>query len=159
MKNKTFKLLVAVTSIVTFLSLFHLISLSVQSYYISGLAGAEYGGVWNDKILWMQIAIFGGRIVTGYIFYILLSIFMFKSTVGYKKGIIFPKGNIKVLYRCAVSYFLYSFTNINMDIMYATNEHYLQMDTEDVLFVILFVTFAMMYQIAERISEENKLTI
>lgn len=159
MKNKTFKLLVAVTSIVTFLSLFHLISLSVQSYYISGLAGAEYGGVWNDKILWMQIAIFGGRIVTGYIFYILLSIFMFKSTVGYKKGIIFPKGNIKVLYGCAVSYFLYSFTNINMDIMYATNEHYLIMDTEDVLFVLLFVTFAMMYQIAERISEENKLTI
>ena len=159
MKNKTSKLLIVVTSVVTFLSLFHVISLSVQSFYISGLAGPEFSGNWNEKILWLQILIFGGRILAGYTFFILLALFMFKSTIGYRKGIIFPKVNIKILYGCAISYLLYSFTNINMDIMYATSEHYLKLDTEDVLFTLLFVTFAMMYQLAERISEENKLTI
>ena len=159
MKNNTFKLLVTVTILVTLLSIFHLISLTIQSIYISGLQGAEYGGAWNDKILWGQIGIFVGRIIAGFCFYISLALFMLKMTTNYKKGIIFPKSNIKLLYSCSLSYFIYSFCNINIDIMYAANEHYLKLDTEDVVFTLLFVTFAMMYHLAERISEENKLTI
>lgn len=160
MKNKkTLRALVAVTTIVTLLSLFHVISLTIQSLYISGAMGTEFSPGWNEKILWGQIIIFSGRIVSGYTFYLLLTLFMFNSVRGYKKGIIFPKTNVKLLYGCSISYFFYSFFNLNIDIIGATNEYLLKLDTESVVLTLLFAIFALMYHIAEKISEENNLTI
>ena len=54
---------------------------------------------------------------------------------------------------------VYSFFNLNIDIIGATNEHLLKLDTESVVLTLLFAIFALMYHIAEKISEENNLTI
>lgn len=117
-----------------------------------------FGVSWFSEAKWLQITMLVGRIIGGLGFSVLISFFIIKSIRALKNGTIFPKGNIPLLYSSAGSLFLYRFCYTNMAMAVGADRN-ICIDTDDIVMPLLLVMFAMLYTIAVRVSDENRLTI
>ncbi|MBQ8421485.1 MAG: hypothetical protein IJX11_04405 [Bacteroidales bacterium] len=113
---------------------------------------------WSDSLKGFQISIIIGRTVGAAVFFGLISAFLIKTIKGLESGVLFPAANVPILYLSAIFLFVYNFSTSNGGIVTGAEEALL-IDTDDVIFSLIFVVFAMIYKIAVKVSEENSLTI
>lgn len=98
MKRRTKCLLIAATVLVTMVCVINAVWLVVQSGGIAGWYGANMQqAVWNEDVLGLQRFLFWGRLLAGIAFDVLMVVFMFRSLVAVKSGILFPRANAFVL--------------------------------------------------------------
>lgn len=159
MKRRTKCLLIAATVLVIMVCVINAVWLVVQSGGIAGWYGENMQqAVWNEDVLGLQRFLLWGRILAGIAFDVLMVVFMFKSLVAVKSGILFPRANAFILIAASVCYFLYSICNTNMGIL-IDSERLFMIDDSDLMFPLVLFAFALIYSIAVRVSEENNLTI
>ena len=171
MKRNTKNLLIAVTVIVGIICIVNAVWLIVQSGSVAGWftdyrnvvygnGAAENGSkiVWSDDVLGWQYFIFYGRLLFGIAFDALLLLFMIKSILALKSGTFFLKSNTYILVSAAVCNLFYNFCNENIGILVHPSSYRHITDSMLLTPLILFA-FALIYGLAVRISEENRLTI
>lgn len=159
MKRRTKCLLIVASVLVTLVCVINAVWLVVQSGGIAGWYGENMQqAVWNEDVLGLQRFLFWGRILAGMAFDVLMVVFMFKSLVAVKSGILFPRANAFILIAASVCYFLYSICNTNMGIL-IDSERLFMINDSDLMIPLVLFAFALIYSIAVRVSEENNLTI
>ena len=159
MKRKTKILLIAITVMVCLICLVNAAWLIIQSGCITGFFASNNEQVqWNDEVIGIQQSIFWGRLLTGLIFDALLIAFMFKSLLALKSGILFPKANALILVVAAAVNLLYNFCDSNIGIV-VESDRMLVIDDKTLLLPLILTAFALIYSLAAKISEENRLTI
>lgn len=136
--------------------------LSAILVIVQGIVGfvspENMGVVWSDELINYQIVIASGRILGGAAFFCLITAFLVKTIKGLKNGILFPASNVRILYFSALALFISNFCCSNVGIMTGSQSNLL-LDTDDITISLILVLFAMIYKIAVKISEENRLTI
>ena len=155
MKRATKNLLIAVTVIVGIICIVNAVWLIVQSGSVAGWftdyrnivygdGAAENGSkiVWSDDVLGWQYFIFYGRLLFGIAFDALLLLFMIKSNI---------------LISAAVCNLLYNFCNENIRIL--IYDTYKNITDAMLLTPLILFAFSLIYGLAVRVSEENRLTI
>ena len=171
MKRNTKNLLIAVTAIVGIICIVNAVWLIVQSGSVAGWftdyrnivygdGAAENGSkiVWRDDVLGWQYFIFYGRLLFGIAFDALLLLFMIKSILALKSGAFFLKSNTYILISAAVCNLFYNFCNENIGILVYPMSYRNITDSMLLTPLILFA-FSLIYGLAVRVSEENRLTI
>ena len=170
MKRTTKNLLIAVTAIVGIICIVNAVWLIVQSGSVAGWftdyrnivygdGAAENGSkiVWRDNVLGWQYFIFYGRLLFGIAFDALLLLFMIKSILVLKSGAFFLKSNTYILISAAVCNLLYNFCNENIRIL--IYDTYKNITDAMLLTPLILFAFSLIYGLAVRVSEENRLTI
>ena len=170
MKRATKNLLIAVTVIVGIICIVNAVWLIVQSGSVAGWftdyrnivygdGAAENGSkiVWSDDVLGWQYFIFYGRLLFGIAFDALLLLFMIKSILALKSGAFFLKSNTYILISAAVCNLLYNFCNENIRIL--IYDTYKNITDAMLLTPLILFAFSLIYGLAVRVSEENRLTI
>lgn len=170
MKRNTKNLLIAVTAIVGIICIVNAVWLIVQSESVAGWftdyrnivygdGAAENGSkiVWRDDVLGWQYFIFYGRLLFGIAFDALLLLFMIKSILALKSGAFFLKSNTYILISAAVCNLLYNFCNENIRIL--IYDTYRNITDAMLLTPLILFAFSLIYGLAVRVSEENRLTI
>lgn len=170
MKRTTKNLLIAVTAIVGIICFVNAVWLIVQSGSVAGWftdyrnivygdGAAENGSkiVWRDNVLGWQYFIFYGRLLFGIAFDALLLLFMIKSILALKSGAFFLKSNTYILISAAVCNLLYNFCNENIRIL--IYDTYKNITDAMLLTPLILFAFSLIYGLAVRVSEENRLTI
>ncbi len=170
MKRATKNLLIAVTVIVGIICIVNAVWLIVQSGSVAGWftdyrnivygdGAAENGSkiVWRDDVLGWQYFIFYGRLLFGIAFDALLLLFMIKSILALKSGAFFLKSNTYILISAAVCNLLYNFCNENIRIL--IYDTYKNITDAMLLTPLILFAFSLIYGLAVRVSEENRLTI
>lgn len=160
MKTRNQKPMMAMTAIALLICIVNIVWIFVQSYFIAFTSG-EGCIVWHEGLLCLQIAVFSGRLIFKTLFYLLLIAFFVKQTKAIMNGTIFPRGNVRLLSLMAVSYFIGSTCNENLDtcLVFDGNTGSFVLNIDVVLYTLLLVVFAILYKIAVNVSEENNLTI
>ena len=126
---------------------------------VYGDGAAENGSkiVWRDDVLGWQYFIFYGRLLFGIAFDALLLLFMIKSILALKSGAFFLKSNTYILISAAVCNLLYNFCNENIRIL--IYDTYKNITDAMLLTPLILFAFSLIYGLAVRVSEENRLTI
>ena len=136
--------------------------LSAIMVIVQGIVGfvspENMGVVWSDELINFQIVIASGRILGGTAFFCLITAFLVKTIKGLNNGTLFPASNVRILYFSALALFISNFCCSNVGIMTGSASNLL-LDTDDITISLILVLFAMIYKIAVKISEENRLTI
>lgn len=160
MKTKNQKSMMAMTAIALLICIVSIVWISIQSYFIAFTSG-EGCIVWHEELLYLQIAIFSCRFIFKTLFYLLLIAFFVKQTKAIMNGIIFPRGNVRLLALMAVSYFVGSTCDENLStcLVFEGDTGKIVLNTDVVLYTLLLIVFAILYKIAVNVSEENNLTI
>ena len=158
MKRNTKNLLIAVTAIVGIICIVNAVWLIVQSGSVAGWFTDYRNIVYGDgaaengsKIVWRND-------VLGCAFDALLLLFMIKSILALKSGAFFLKSNTYILISAAVCNLFYNFCNENTGILVYPSSYRNITDSMLLTPLILFA-FALIYGLAVRVSEENRLTI
>lgn len=155
-KNST-KSLKWLAGLVIFLAAFYLAVLGVQT--CSALFGSPNPSQveWFEDYRFLQIFVIIFKFVGALAFFILLISFIFNCIKALKKGTLFPRKNVGILYGCAAATFVSLFCNSNMHLLNGTRA--IHLDFAEVFVPIVICVFAIIYRIAVKISEENSLTI
>jgi len=119
---------------------------------------AAFGVNWTTDLKWLQMTILIGRMTGGVAFSILMCAFIIISLKSFKNGILFPRCNVGILYGTAASLFIYRFFQSNLGIV-TSAERNLLINTDDIIIALMIVIFAIIYNVAVKVSEENNLTI
>ena len=117
-----------------------------------------FGVNWTEDIKWLQMTIMIGRMIGGLAFSILMGAFIINSVKSLKNGIPFPRRNVGILYGTAASLFIYKFFQSNLGIV-TGSERNLLIDTDNLTIALMIIIFAIIYNVAVKVSEENSLTI
>ena len=162
MKRNTKNLLIAVTAIVGIICIVNAVWLIVQSGSVAGwftdYRNIVYGdGAAENDVLGWQYFIFYGRLLFGIAFDALLLLFMIKSILALKSGAFFLKSNTYILISAAVCNLLYNFCNENIRIL--IYDTYKNITDAMLLTPLILFAFSLIYGLAVRVSEENRLTI
>ncbi len=159
METKNHKGLAGLTFFATLLCVASIVWIFVQSYSISANSG-EGCIKWHEELYPLQIAIFIGRIVFESSFFALIVVFLFKQLKAIKSGVLFPSANVKIMYIIAVCYLIGDFCadNISTALVYESNGAFV-VKGDTLLFATMLIVFALLYNTAVKISEENNLTI
>ena len=150
MKRATKNLLIAVTVIVGIICIVNAVWLIVQS-------GSVAGWFTDYRNIVYGYFIFYGRLLFGIAFDALLLLFMIKSILALKSGAFFLKSNTYILISAAVCNLLYNFCNENIRIL--IYDTYRNITDAMLLTPLILFAFSLIYGLAVRVSEENRLTI
>ena len=112
---------------------------------------------WLENYRSLQNFVIIFKFVGALAFFILLISFIFNCIKALKKGTLFPRKNVGILYGCAAATFVSLFCNSNMHLLNGTRA--IHLDFAEVFVPIVICVFAIIYRIAVKISEENSLTI
>ena len=155
MKQNSTKSLKWLTGVAVFFSLFATARMTVQT--VGFFYGRPHPAVWIDGLEVFQgsIAIF--RLLGGIALFGLLIAFMLNSIKGLNSGVLFPRKNISILVCAAVASFVFFFCNTNIGMI--LGERVFKLDITEIIVPAIICTFAIMYKVAVRVSEENNLTI
>ena len=94
MKRSTKNLLVAVTVLVCLICLINAAYIIIRSGGMAGLYGENMElAQWNGEILGLQRFIFWGWLTAGLAFDALLTVFMIRSLLAVRSGVLFPRVN------------------------------------------------------------------
>ena len=131
-----------------------------QSYFISTQSG-EGCIHWHEDLYPVQLLIFIGRLLFKTSFYALIMIFLAKQLGAIKSGELFPGVNTRILYAMAACYFIGEncSDNISTSLLFDGNTGSFVIDGDTWIYTAVLVVFAIMYNIAVKVSEENNLTI
>lgn len=112
----------------------------------------------EEKPYFIFLAVFYGRLFFLPLYNALLITFLTKQLIAIKKGILFPRANILLLFLSAMCYFIGNFFTDNLALLYFENNPIIIHDTT-IIYTLLFIIFGFMYKVAVDVSEENNLTI
>lgn len=157
MNKRSIKSITAIAVAIVVLCGLSILIVAVQGYF-TFLSPDKVGVLWSEDLKVIQTWVAGGRVLGGASFYALITAFLMKSIKGLKSGILFPAGNVPVLYLCALAFFIYHFCQSNVGLLTGTEQNLL-FDTDDLVISFIIVAFAMIYKVAVKVSEENSLTI
>lgn len=159
MKKSTKTLLIAVTVFICLLCLTNAVFLFMQTAGYAGWFKSNLPQiVWNDDFKPLQIFILTGHLVFGIAFNILLPVFMLRIITSLRSGILFPKSNTFIILAAAGCNLIYSICNTNFGIL-TGNERLFQITYPDLIDPLIILAFSIIYGLAARICEENRLTI
>ena len=155
MKKNSTKSLKWLTGIVAFFSSIAVARMTVQTF------GFFYGkpqvAVWIDGMEVFQGSIAICRLLGGIALFSLLIAFLVNSIKGLNSGVLFPRKNISILFCAAAASFIFLFSNTNIDLV--LGRRVFQIDITEIIVPAIICTFAIMYKVAVKVSEENSLTI
>ncbi|MBR5813250.1 MAG: hypothetical protein IKY37_02250 [Bacteroidaceae bacterium] len=160
MKTKSYKRMKGVTIFASLLCAMCIVWIIVQSYYISTHSG-EGCIHWHEDLYPVQLTIFIGRLLFKTSFYELIIIFLAKQLKAIKNGILFPSVNTKIMYAIAACYFIGNSCseNVSTSLLFDGNTGSFVINADTWIYTALLVVFAIMYNFAVKVSEENNLTI
>ena len=160
MKTKNYTGMKTVTIFASLLCTMNIAWIIVQSYCISTQSG-EGCIRWHEELYPLQLAIFIGRLLFMTSFYALVMVFLFKQLKAIKNGMLFPSANTRIMYAIATCYLIGDCCNDNVSTTLLTGESggSFVINTDTLIYTALLVVFAMTYNIAVKVSEENNLTI
>ena len=164
MKKSTRILLIAVTILVCLICLSNAVYIIIQGGGMAGLYGVRLYGVnmeraqWNQEVLGLQRFIFWGWLTAGLVFDALLAVFMIRSLLAVRSGILFPKANTFLPMAASAVNLVYNICHSNIGIV-LHSERLFTIDNADLLLPLILLAFSLIYGIAVRVSEENQLTI
>ena len=160
MKTKSYKRMKGVTIIASLLCAVSIVWIIAQSYFISTQSGD--GCIhWHEDLYPLQLAIFLGRLLFKTSFYALIMVFLAKQLGAIKSGVLFPSVNTRILYAMAACYFIGESCseNISTSLLFDGNTGSFVINGDTLLYTAVLVVFAIIYNIAVKVSEENNLTI
>jgi len=160
MVKNSAKKLYAVLGIILLLSTINALFVTCQG--IGGLIYPENFGVqWLDEYKWLQVTVIVGRMIGGLALSALFYAFTINTINGYKAGILFPRKNFGILTTCSIALFVYIFCHDNIHIVGLSNDavSQIELNPDTIVYPLIFVVFALMYKVAVKVSEENRLTI
>lgn len=156
MKTKGFKTLTTITAVAIFFCLLNAVWVCVQSY---NLYTAENNFLTFDKEpRFIYSAIFYSRVIFSPLYNALLITFLVKQLVAIKKGTLFPRTNIRIIFLIAVCYFIGSFSHDNQALLHFENNP-LMINDGTITYTLLFIIFGIIYKVAVDVAEENNLTV
>ena len=156
MKTKGFKTLTTITAVAIFFCLLNAVWVCVQSY---NLYTAENNFLTFDKEpRFIYSAIFYSRVIFSPLYNALLITFLVKQLVAIKKGTLFPRTNIRIIFLIAVCYFIGSFATDNHALLHFENNP-LMINDGTIIYTLLFIIFGIIYKVAVDVAEENNLTV
>ena len=160
MKTKSYKRMMGVTIFASLLCTVSIVWIIAQSYFISTQSG-EGCIHWHDDLYPMQLIIFIGRLLFKTSFYTLIMVFLAKQLKAIKNGVLFPSVNTRIMYAIAACYFIGEncSDNISTSVLFEGNTGSFVIDGDTWIYTAVLVVFAIMYNIAVKVSEENNLTI
>ena len=156
METKNFKTLTAITSVAIFFCLLNAVWVCVQSY---NLYTAENNFLTFEKEpRFIFTAIFYGRLIFTPLYNALLITFLVKQLVAIKRGILFPRINVRIIFLIAACYFIGSFSHDNHALLHFQNNPIMIHDST-ITYTLLFIIFGIIYKVAVDVAEENNLTV
>ena len=160
MKTKSYKRMMGVTILASLLCTVSIVWIIAQSYFISTQSG-EGCIHWHEDLYPMQLVIFIGRLLFKTSFYALIMVFLAKQLKAIKSGVLFPSVNTRIIYAMAACYFIGEncSDNISTSLLFEGNTGSFVIDGDTWIYTAVLVVFAIMYNIAVKVSEENNLTI
>ena len=160
MKTKSYKRMMGVTIFASLLCTVSIVWIIAQSYFISTQSG-EGCIHWHEDLYPMQLVIFIGRLLFKTSFYALIMVFLAKQLKAIKSGVLFPSVNTRIIYAMAACYFIGEncSDNISTSVLFEGNTGSFVIDGDTWIYTAVLVVFAIMYNIAVKVSEENNLTI
>lgn len=160
MKTKSYKRMMGVTIFASLLCTVSIVWIIAQSYFISTQSG-EGCIHWHEDLYPMQIVIFIGRLLFKTSFYTLIMVFLAKQLKAIKNGVLFPSVNTRIMYAIAACYFIGEncSDNISTSVLFEGNTGSFVIDGDTWIYTAVLVVFAIMYNIAVKVNEENNLTI
>ena len=160
MKTKSYKRMMGVTILASLLCTVSIVWIIAQSYSISTQSG-EGCIHWHEDLYPMQLVIFIGRLLFKTSFYALIMVFLAKQLKAIKSGVLFPSVNTRIIYAMAACYFIGEncSDNISTSLLFEGNTGSFVIDGDTWIYTAVLVVFAIMYNVAVKVSEENNLTI
>ena len=160
MKTKSYKKMMWVTIFASLLCVASIVWIIAQSYFISTQSG-EGCIQWHEDLYPLQWVIFIGRMLFKTSFYALIMVFLAKQLKAIKSGVLFPSVNTRIIYAMAACYFIGEncSDNISTSVLFEGNTGSFVIDGDTWIYTAVLVVFAIMYNIAVKVSEENNLTI
>ena len=152
--------MMGVTILASLLCTVSIVWIIAQSYFISTQSG-EGCIHWHEDLYPMQFVIFIGRLLFKTSFYALIMVFLAKQLKAIKSGVLFPSVNTRIIYAMAACYFIGEncSDNISTSLLFEGNTGSFVIDGDTWIYTAVLVVFAIMYNIAVKVSEENNLTI
>ena len=152
--------MMGVTILASLLCTVSIVWIIAQSYFISTQSG-EGCIHWHEDLYPMQLVIFIGRLLFKTSFYALIMVFLAKQLKAIKSGMLFPSVNTRIIYAMAACYFIGEncSDNISTSLLFEGNTGSFVIDGDTWIYTAVLVVFAIMYNIAVKVSEENNLTI
>ena len=152
--------MMGVTIFASLLCTVSIVWIIAQSYFISTQSG-EGCIHWHEDLYPMQLVIFIGRLLFKTSFYTLIMVFLAKQLKAIKNGVLFPSVNTRIMYAIAACYFIGEncSDNISTSVLFKGNTGSFVIDGDTWIYTAVLVVFAIMYNIAVKVSEENNLTI
>ena len=160
MKTKSYKRMMGVTILASLLCTASIVWIMTQSYFISTQSG-EGCIHWHEDLYPVQLVIFIGRLLFKTSFYALIMVFLAKQLKAIKNGVLFPSVNTRIIYAMAACYFIGEncSDNISTSLLFEGNTASFVIDGDTWIYTAVLVVFAIMYNIAVKVSQENNLTI
>ena len=156
MKTKGFKTLTAITALAIFFCVVNAVWVCVLSHNVYT---AENNFLTFEKApRFIFFAIFYGRLIFQPLYNTLLITFLVKQLVAIKKGILFPRINVRIINLIALCYFIGDFCAENTALMFFENNPLLINDST-IIYTLLFIIFGILYKMAVDVAEENNLTV
>lgn len=156
MKTKGYKALIAISAFAIFFCLLNTVWTCVLSY---NTYTAENNFLTFEKQpLFIPYAIYFGRLLFIPLYNALLITFLVKQLVAIKKGILFPRINVRIINLIALCYFIGDFCAENTALMFFENNPLLINDST-IIYTLLFIIFGILYKMAVDVAEENNLTV
>ena len=152
--------MMGVTIFASLLCTVSIVWIIAQSYFISTQSG-EGCIHWHEDLYPMQLVIFIGRLLFKTSFYTLIMVFLAKQLKAIKNGVLFPSVNTRIMYAIAACYFIGEncSDNLSTSVLFEGNTGSFVIDGDTWIYTAVLVVFAIMYNIAVKVSEENNLTI
>ena len=152
--------MMGVTIFASLLCTVSIVWIIAQSYFISTQSG-EGCIHWHEDLYPMQLVIFIGRLLFKTSFYALIMVFLAKQLKAIKNGVLFPSVNTRIMYAIAACYFIGEncSDNISTSVLFEGNTGSFVIDGDTWIYTAVLVVFAIMYNIAVKVSEGNNLTI
>lgn len=157
MKQNSTKSLKWLTGVVAFFSLIAAARITTQTLGFLFDCVEPWKAVWIDGMQILQGTIVIFRFLGAVALFGLLIAFMVNSINGLNNGVLFPRKNIGILYGAAVASFIFLFCQSNISMI--LGERVFKIDIQEIVVPALICTFAILYKVAARVSEENSLTI
>ena len=152
--------MMGVTIFASLLCTVSIVWIMTQSYFISTQSG-EGCIHWHEDLYPVQLTIFIGRLLFKTSFYALIMVFLAKQLKAIKNGVLFPSVNTRIIYAMAACYFIGEncSDNISTSLLFDGNTASFVIDGDTWIYTAVLIVFALMYNIAVKVSEENNLTI
>ena len=152
--------MMGVTIFASLLCTVSIVWIMTQSYFISTQSG-EGCIHWHEDLYPVQLVIFIGRLLFKTSFYALIIVFLAKQLKAIKNGVLFPSVNTRIIYAMAACYFIGEncSDNISTSLLFDGNTASFVIDGDTWIYTAVLIVFALMYNIAVKVSEENNLTI